>query len=382
MRRHLRFLAQAALLFILAPIALAGAIAVANADGLPDYMKPIAGHPTSTPADTATKNVLALNSSMFELYDAAAKVLQKNILNNHPVILGLFSGAGGRFILYRPGQPPLDAPPVPVVYQLMKSVGHSTMALAEVVGPYLDNPDDQSWRGPMLAFRSRMQSALDGLELTPMPPEWRDNSRIILQNNIAFMDECLAKKVVTFEALKAFAEKQAPHLKLNIAWAAQTQIGHWMGVIAEWKKMLGSDWDKTYAASNTIYVARQNNMLFSVLAQFFGPQAINERLILIETMGFTTTPSEMLESLTRIIADRSVGALFFGNYYLMDYEAVPASGCAVRVQTMADADHAGAWAGVAGRPSLRPPITMAGDGLQVPREEAMRNRLPPRVRNP
>lgn len=28
----------------------------------------------------------------------------------------------------------------------------------------------------------------------------------------------------------------------------------------------------------------------------------------------------MLESLTRIIADRSVGALFFGSYHLMDYE--------------------------------------------------------------
>jgi hypothetical protein len=99
-----------------------------------------------------------------------------------------------------------------------------------------------------------------------------------------------------------------------------------MGVIADWKKLLGNDWDKTYAASNTIYVARQNNMLFSVLAQFFGPEAINDRLILIETMSFTTTPSEMLESLTRIIADRSVGALFFGNYYLMDYELMGGNG--------------------------------------------------------
>ena len=326
MRRHLRLTARAALPSILASIVLVGAIVTADADSLPDYMQPIAGHPTSTPADNATKNVLALNSSMFELYDSAAKVFQKNILNNHPVILGLFSGAGGRFILYRPGQPPLDAPPVPMVYQLLKSVGHSTMALAEVVGPYLDNPDDQSWRGPMLAFRTRMQSALDGLDLTPMRPDWRDNNRIILQNNIAFMDECLAKNVVTFAALKAFADKQAPHLKLNIAWAAQTQIGHWMGVIADWKKILGSDWDKTYAASNTIYVARQNNMLFSVLAQFFGPDAINDRLMLIETMGFTTTPAEMLESLTRIIADRSVGSLFFGNYHLMDYELMGGDG--------------------------------------------------------
>ena len=55
----------------------------------------------------------------------------------------------------------------------LKSVGHSTMALAEVVGPYLDSPADQSWRGPMLAYRSRMQSALDGLEATDMPADWR-----------------------------------------------------------------------------------------------------------------------------------------------------------------------------------------------------------------
>jgi len=93
-----------------------------------------------------------------------------------------------------------------------------------------------------------------------------------------------------------------------------------MSVIGEWKTMLGADWDKTYAASNTIYVARQNNILFSVLAQYFGPEAINERLMLIETISFTSTPDDMLTSLTRIIADRSVGALYFGNYYLMDYE--------------------------------------------------------------
>jgi hypothetical protein len=84
--------------------------------------------------------------------------------------------------------------------------------------------------------------------------------------------------------------------------------------------MLGPDWDKAYAASNTIYVARQNNVLFSVLAQFFPPEAINDRLLLIETVSFTTTQADMLDSLTRIIADRSVGSLFFGSYHLMDYE--------------------------------------------------------------
>ncbi len=97
---------------------------------------------------------------------------------------------------------------MPIVYQLLKSVGHSTMALAEVVGPYVDNADDKSWRGSMLAYRSRMQSALDGLDATPMEPGWRDNNRTILQNNLAFMDECVAKGVIPFATLEASARSR------------------------------------------------------------------------------------------------------------------------------------------------------------------------------
>jgi hypothetical protein len=171
------------------------------AQDLPSYMAPIAGRTTSTPANTADENVLALNTGMFQLYDDAAKIFRKNFMSKHPVILGLFTGAGGRFILYRPGMAPLDAPSVPLEYQLMKSIGHSTMALTQMMAPYLDNPADQSWRGPMLAYRSRMKSALDGLNLTAITPEWRDTNRIILENNIAFMDDCLAKGSISFAAL-------------------------------------------------------------------------------------------------------------------------------------------------------------------------------------
>ncbi len=287
---------------------------------IPDYFKPIVGTQNPSAAEVGTKNVLQLNKSMFELYGDAAQIFQRNFLSSHPVILGLFSGAGGRFILYRPGQAPLEAPSVPIQYQLMKSVGHSTMALGEIVVPYINSPDDHSWRGSMASYRAQMQAALDGIDATALQDDWKPNSRAILQNNIDFMDECLKTNKITPEAVEAFAKKQAPLLKKNIAWAAQTQVHHWMDVIGQWKQMLGADWDKTYAASNTIYVARQNNILFSVLAQYFGPEAINDRLMLIETVSFTATPEDMLELVMRIVADRSVGAAFFGNYYLMDYE--------------------------------------------------------------
>ena len=118
----------------------------ARAAEVPAYFKPIVGTETATAAEIGTKNVLQLNTTMFELYGDAAQIFKKNILAQHPVILGLFSGAGGRFILYRPGMPPLEAPQVPIVYQLMKSVGHSTMALGEVVVPYINSPNDKTWR--------------------------------------------------------------------------------------------------------------------------------------------------------------------------------------------------------------------------------------------
>lgn len=287
---------------------------------LPSYMNVIVAGPNPSAAETARQDVLALNQAMFGLYEASGAIFRKNLLEQHPVILGLFTGAGGRFILYRPGMAPLEAPSVPVVYQLLKSVGHSTMVLPVMAGPHIDKPADQSWRAPMAAFRVRLQAALDELDQTGMQEDWRGTTRQILERNLAFIDECLAKGVISFPAVRQFSEQQGPDLKKIIAWAAETQVGHWMGILAEWKALIGEDWDKAYAASNTIYVARQNNILFSVLAQFFGPEAINSRLLLIETVSFTTTPDDMLESLTRIIGDRTVGALFFGNSSVMDFE--------------------------------------------------------------
>ena len=153
---------------LLSSVVAVGSGPSARAADLPSYFNEIVGTETASPAEIGTKNILQLNTTMFELYGDAGQVFKKNILAQHPLILGLFSGAGGRFILYRPGMAPIDAPPVPIVYQLLKSVAHSTMALGEVVVPYLNSPNDLTWRGSLAAYRDRMQSALDGLDATAM----------------------------------------------------------------------------------------------------------------------------------------------------------------------------------------------------------------------
>ena len=291
------------------------------ADDLPDYMNIVVGkNAPATKAQVADDNLLNLDIAMFGIYDEGKAKAQKNFLAEHPVILALFSNQGGKFMLYRPGKEPLQAPEVPVRYQIYKSVGHSSLAVFVLASSHLGTIADLSWKGPMMGFRAANQAALDGLDSADLSADSRENQRTILTSNVKFMDACLSKGTYTFTDIQRYTQEVKPFLQKNIAWAAATQVEHWMQVVKNWKEMLGPEWDKTYGLSNTLYVTRQNNILFSVLAQFFGKETINTRLFLFETPSFVTTADQMIELMIRTVADRSVGQAFFGNYYLMDYE--------------------------------------------------------------
>jgi hypothetical protein len=108
-----------------------------------------------------------------------------------------------------------------------------------------------------------------------------------------------------------------------------------MKVVEGWKNKLGKDWERTYGVSNTLYIARQNNILFSVLVQFMGTETMGDRLLLIETPEFETTPEEMLDVLGRIVADRALGMVFFRDYFLMDVELLGGGGRAAIEREMA-----------------------------------------------
>jgi len=294
---------------------------LSRAGDMPAHMDLIVGNgaPLSK-VQVAQKNVVALNDAMFGIYADALETYKRNFLAKHPVILALFSTEGGRLTLYRPGKEPLVAEPAPMNYQVVKSVAHSSMAVFQLVSPFLANPADQAWRGPMISYRTANQTALESLDALDISSDMRANLHNILNSNIKFMDACLTKGTFTYADLKQYTQELKPYLQKSIWWDADTQVAHWMKVLKDWKEMLGKDWSETYALSNTLYVTRQNNILFSVLAQFFGKEAMNARLFLFETPAFTTTPDQMLELLARTVADRSVGEVFFGNYYLMDYE--------------------------------------------------------------
>jgi hypothetical protein len=295
---------------------------------IPDFMRQVVLDARAADARVVAESaVLALNASMLQLYETSLAAFKQNMRERVPILLAMFSGEGGQMILYRPGQPAEVAPPVPIIYQLAKSVGHSSMATYEIVSPYLADPyGNQLWRAPLQMYRTQNQTALEGLDHLDMSEGDRGVLRGILQRNLAFMDQCLAAGGYTYTELQDYVRGTTPLSVKTIGIGSSAQVGHWMSVVEGWMDELGDDWPRTYAVSNAIYVARQNNILFSVLAQFMGTETMGDRLLLVETPEFETTPEKMLDVLARIVMDRSLGMVFFRDYFLMDAELLGGGG--------------------------------------------------------
>ncbi len=302
----------------------------AKAQAVPDFMKiVVANDPDEIPTkdQLAFSNVYDLNEGMFPIYEKRIALYRKHFLARQNLIMALFSAKGGRFILYRAGKPPLEAPSPPQVYRLAKSVGHCAMVTEDLCGPYTTNSaTNQEWVSEMTAYRTRVQTALDSLDGCDISTDDRELLRDTLKQIAAFQDKCLKNKSFTYDDVQTYARTIEPNLEKLIGVASSNQVAHWFKVMEEWKALLGKDWDNTYALSNSIYVARQNNILFSVLLQFMGPSAVNDRLILMETTDFTATPETMMDGFIRIISDRALGKVFFDNYRLMDYELLGGGG--------------------------------------------------------
>src|SRR5260370_16582808 len=156
---------------LIAALSLSYQSSISFADEVPGYMEGFIGNSVAmTRAQADQENVLALDHAMMRIYEEALTTFQKNFLTQHPVVMALFTNGGGRLILYRPGKEPLDAPPVPIRYQLYKSVGHSSLATFELAASHLKTVEDQSWKGKMVAFLAANQPPLTSIHTLHISP--------------------------------------------------------------------------------------------------------------------------------------------------------------------------------------------------------------------
>ena len=111
--------------------------------------------------------MLDLGLAMFGIYNQAQAKFQKNIFAQHSVIVALFSGQGGKLTLYRPNKVPLEAPQVPIRYQVCKSVGHAALAVFGL--PVV------TWV-PFLTYPARRRCAPSALPIRPHSIAWTEST--------------------------------------------------------------------------------------------------------------------------------------------------------------------------------------------------------------
>ena len=319
--------------------------AALGAESVPSYLEIIVDEKAPTAEAVAAENVYALDTGMNAIYADNLIRYKDHMRERFPVIFAFFNTRGGQMVLLPPGEDPIVAPPVPDIYTLAKSVAHSSMAVFQLVAPYVVNSKSGAWRAPMERYKAQMKSAEATLADLNVTSEQRKRFQEILQTNIDYIDSCLKTGKLTNESLTEYARGVTPLLLENVKDAADAQVGHWEKVLGGWKTRLGDRWKDVYAVTNTLYVTRGRNILFSILAQFMGKEAINDRLLLVGTTSFETTQAELFEVLVRIVADRAIGEVFFKNPRVMDVELL---GDAAREAIMKDA--------TSERPALLPPL--------------------------
>jgi hypothetical protein len=129
-----------------------------------DHLDIVTQIKTTSPHEDAFEAIYRLNQDKNEIYSKNLILFQQNLLNHNPIILALFSSKGGNLILYRPHQTPLEAPHVSQEYEIVKSVGHSTLALYSFLIPYVSNQKNTSWKSSLENFLLHNQKALASIE--------------------------------------------------------------------------------------------------------------------------------------------------------------------------------------------------------------------------
>ena len=236
-----------------------------------------------------------------------------------PVILAMFNGVGGKYILRRGGTE-VAVEPVPALYEQMKSVSHTLLGVFEIVSPYFQNAETGNWRPKLIAFNQMLKDALATLANVGMPAEVEQHCRTILEGGIRFTDDALETGSFTADRYSAYAQQVLPSILANVQVAGKLQVDHFEAILTEWREEMGEEeWARLYAVVGSAWAMRRENVHFQILAQMMGRDAINDRLIMAEHIE-DVTEDDLLDLLGRIVNDRALSTLVFGEEYRMDVE--------------------------------------------------------------
>lgn len=94
------------------------------------------------------------------------------------------------------------------------------------------------------------------------------------------------------------------------------EVNHWMQVVADWKQLLGNEWNNTYGVVMYIDTRPQNNILLGILAHYMDSNAIWKQLFYFTADTYSPTAAQAIQLLAKATPDKVLAEEVYGEYYL------------------------------------------------------------------
>ncbi len=201
------------------------------------------------------------------------------------------------------------------------------------MSPYFANPEIDNWRPKLAEYNKMLKEALSTLKDVGMPPDVEKHCRTILEEGIKLTNQALKTGKFSSEGFSKYAKSVWPATAKNVELAGKLQVDHFEDLLEKWRKEMGEkEWSRLYAIVGTAWAMRRENVHFQILAQMMGRDAVNDRLIIAESIQ-DPTEDDLIMLLGRIINDRDLAVHVFGKKlkYRMDVELI---GEATREETL------------------------------------------------
>lgn len=245
--------------------------------------------------------------------------------NASPTIIVQFSPDGGIYTLRR-NQQNTTVHPVPELYAILRSISHTSVGLFEIVYPAFSKKAQKTWLSKLNEYNKELKLALKAIDVINIPIQAKKTSREILMAGIYFSNKVLKNSVVTQQDFIAYSTPIRSAINYQVQLASKIQVDSIEALLQKWQKEMGKEeWKRLYAVVNYTWGLRRENVHFQILAQQMGREAVNDRLVLVESIELASV-DQLLMQLGFVINNRNLAMSVFGskNKFKMDVELMGA----------------------------------------------------------
>jgi|GEM_PF-6097646 len=253
--------------------------------------------------------IIQIDTDMQNNYDALKAELIKHL---SPVIIVNNDAKGGEYTLIFNGKKE-TLHPIPVTFELAKSIAHIPLGIFAIIAPYLKGSETKDWIAKLEDFSETLRSAKRHLRDADIPDELEDVGRKILKAGIRYVERTIGSGKISITDFEKFSASVHDDISTTMWFAANAQITGVGNLLERWKKEVGdAHWKNLYVVVLSIWTTSVLNQNSIIIRDHMDPKRVDTHLIDVPT---AQTPDDYiyvaLDNLARIVQDNVAAKMIF-----------------------------------------------------------------------